>query len=210
MGGYGSNTCEQYDVNNNQLTTFAPLNEKKRLASAAVLDGKFIYLFGGRGIDNSVFDTIEKYDIVEDKQSWVIINLQLRRGLYRLASIAISPTEIFLFGGEDNDEYSTQTYIFNGQTNTIEESTKMPQAPEWLIPSAPVRIADTIYAQNKGNQLFSYHLKTKKWEQCEGMDIGGSYPTYGINLPKYIGAKYITSMSVINQQLSGLKRQKTM
>jgi len=37
----------------------------------------------------------------------------------------------------------------------------MPEAPEKLIPSAPVRIGETIYAQNIDNKLFSFDIDTK-------------------------------------------------
>ena len=45
-------------------------------------------------------NTIEQYDIT-DRQTWVIINLKLKKSLYELASITISPTEILLFGGSN-------------------------------------------------------------------------------------------------------------
>jgi len=47
----------------------------------------------------------------------------------------------------------------------------MPEAPEILIPSAPVRIGETIYVQNKYNKLFSFDIDTKKWQVCDGMDL---------------------------------------
>jgi len=49
----------------------------------------------------------------------------------------------------------------------------MPEKPYGLIPSAPVRIDyTTIYAQNEDNKLFTFDLESKKWEMCDGMDIG--------------------------------------
>ena len=50
-----------------------------------------------------------------------------------------------------------------------------------------MRIDDTIYAQYYGklNKLFTFDLNTKKWEMCDGMDIGD-----GDNVRKYVGAKY--------------------
>jgi len=75
----------------------------------------------------------------------------------------------------------------------------MPEAPERFIPSAPVRIGETIYVQNKNNKLFSFDIDTKKWQVCDGMDISkcDEYPNkIGANLPKYIGAKYVSSSSL--------------
>jgi len=64
MGGYPStDSCEYYDVNNNEWTPFAKLSEKKRFMSASILNSRFIYLFGGYG--DSHLDTIEQYDITE-------------------------------------------------------------------------------------------------------------------------------------------------
>jgi len=71
----------------------------------------------------------------------------------------------------------------------------MPEAPLDFIKSAPVRIGDTIYAQNEKNKLFTFDLNTKKWEVCDGMDLGNLYfgSSDGRFLPKYIGAKYVSS-----------------
>lgn len=75
----------------------------------------------------------------------------------------------------------------------------MPKPPEGHIPSAPVRIGDTIYAQSLGNKLFTFNLNTKWWRECDGMDIGSksggfNKPNiYGFNLPEYVGAKYESS-----------------
>ena len=67
--------------------------------------------------------------------------------------------------------------MFNHVTKTIAESTEMPQASEAFIPSAPVRIGDTIYVQSKETKfkhyhsLFSFEIKTQTWEESDGMDF---------------------------------------
>ena len=53
----------------------------------------------------------------------------------------------------------------------------MPQAPEELITSAPVRIGDKIYVQSiktkfkHNHSLFSFDINTQKWEESDGMDF---------------------------------------
>ena len=67
MGGWPPSTdsCEYYDVNNNEWTQFAKLNEKKINMSASILNNRFIYLFGGLDNNMTTLDTIEQYDITE-------------------------------------------------------------------------------------------------------------------------------------------------
>ena len=59
-------------------------------------------MFGGVDNKYKILDTIEQYDIT-DRQTWVIINLKLKKSLDNLASITISPTEILVFGGKDDN-----------------------------------------------------------------------------------------------------------
>jgi len=67
----------------------------------------------------------------------------------------------------------------------------MSSAPEGIIPSTPVRIGNTIYAQESDNlcKLFSYDIDTMKWEVCDGLDIGQNCD----NLQNYVGKKYAPS-----------------
>jgi len=68
----------------------------------------------------------------------------------------------------------------------------MPAAPGLIVPSTPVRIGNTIYAQESDNfcNLFSFDIDTKRWEVCEGLDIGQNCD----NLQNYIGKKYGPSL----------------
>ena len=158
--------------------------------SASILDNRFIYLFGGEQ-HGSPLDTIEQYDISE-RQTWVVLYSKLYKSLGELSSITISPTEILLFGGYSGGD-QLNSYIFNGETNTIIEKIEMPRAPGQLIPSAPVIVGDTVYAQQRITpiKLFSFNLITKQWDECDGMDIGQK----GSNLPNYIEAKYMSTLA---------------
>ena len=73
----------------------------------------------------------------------------------------------------------------------------MPDYPKVFILSAPVKIDETIYVQNKNNKLFSFDINTKEWQMNDGMDIG-TVDKYGgndeENILNYIGTKYISSM----------------
>ena len=132
MGGNPkTDSCEYYDVNNNEWTQFAKLNEKKDSMSASILNNRFIYLFGGKN-GNRCQNTIYKYDITDSQSSWVVLDLKLHQGLFGLNSIPISPTQILVFGGYDGGWYKG-SYILNGDTDSISESIDMPQAPRDLI-----------------------------------------------------------------------------
>ena len=91
-------SCEYYDVNNNEWTEFANLNEKKYNMSASILNNRFIYLFGGYDDRFGSIKSLEQYDITERK-TWEVLICKLQKGLDRHSSIPISATEILIFGG---------------------------------------------------------------------------------------------------------------
>ena len=80
--------------------------------SASILQNRFIYVFGGMGID-----TIEEYDITQ-RQTWIVLDIKLPKELSRIGCISISPTEILLFGGISAG-LQQQSYIFNQDSMTI-------------------------------------------------------------------------------------------
>jgi len=65
--------------------------------TASILDNRFIFVFGG--YNNEVrYTTVEKYDIKVGKE-WLVINCRLPERLSNLTSVAITSSEILLFGG---------------------------------------------------------------------------------------------------------------
>jgi len=98
MGGSFKDTCEYYDVNQDEWTEFAKLSEKKWFMSASTLINRYIYLFGGIDNDYQELDTIEQYDFL-DRHTWVVINVKLLKSQRLLTSVSISISEILLFGG---------------------------------------------------------------------------------------------------------------
>jgi len=68
----------------------------------------------------------------------------------------------------------------------------MPKVSKGFIPSVPVRIGETIYAQDRNDKLFSFDINTKQWEVCDGMNTN--------KLSKYIGANYIPSNKYDNSE----------
>jgi len=66
--------------------------------SAAVMGGRFIYLFGG--YEAGPLNTIEQYDITE-RQTWTVITCRLKWAFWDLSSILIAKNKILVFGGKN-------------------------------------------------------------------------------------------------------------
>jgi len=58
--------------------------------------------------------------------------------LSELYSVPISSTEILVFGGIYDGEYQNQSYIFNGDRETLSENIEIPLAPAMLVEEGPV------------------------------------------------------------------------
>jgi len=109
-------------------TEFAKLEFSIYCATASILNNRFIYLFGGNS--NSVdgfLNTIQYFDIKDDKPKWIEHKCKLYNGLCFHNSITISPTEILIFGGRSFNNANTESFTFNGFTNSISERAEMPE-----------------------------------------------------------------------------------
>ena len=84
-------SCEYYDIDDDKWNMIRRINQRKHKMSAAILDQRFIYAFGGD-------DDIEQYDIAQ-RQTWIMLYCKLPKRYQNLTSIAISRSEILLFGG---------------------------------------------------------------------------------------------------------------
>ena len=107
--------------------------------------------------------------------------------------MTISPTEILIFGGQSkNGGWQKKSYTFNVVFNTIEESAEIQKHPGLLLPSAPLRIGDQFYAQQRYNEnkVVMFEMKSLSWHDSVGMDIGID----DSNLKNYVGSDYVSTI----------------
>lgn len=77
-----------------------------------------------------------------------------------LTSFYISPTQIIIFGGQDQDnQLNIKTCVYNVETNTIELSSDLPQSSIELIKSDTVRIDNKVYFQDKYDNIVNNQPK---------------------------------------------------
>lgn len=72
------NSVECYTPSTNKWETLAPMRRERDGATACALN-KFIYVFGGHGVDNSLH-SIERYD--SHTNSWTEVNIVVDFGIF--------------------------------------------------------------------------------------------------------------------------------
>jgi hypothetical protein len=105
FGGYDNydklqlKSCEIYDLNKNEWMNNEgiQLNEARSQSSACIFDNKVAFVFGGYNKEVGTLNTIEKYQINENKIS--LLEIKLPTPIRRFGSIKISTTKILLIGG---------------------------------------------------------------------------------------------------------------
>lgn len=123
-------SCEVYDLLNNKWRFTASLNEPKTVRCLYSYQNRFLYAFGGVGLNTSnytVFNykTIEKLDVMEEEGGWRKIELDANEGvnyvlwdqedlaLTASAFKPLNPDEIMIFRSNPlvwNVKYSTLRY----------------------------------------------------------------------------------------------------
>eukprot|EP00826_Nyctotherus_ovalis_P058350 TRINITY_DN800_c0_g2_i1.p1 TRINITY_DN800_c0_g2~~TRINITY_DN800_c0_g2_i1.p1 ORF type:complete len:322 (-),score=38.99 TRINITY_DN800_c0_g2_i1:157-1122(-) len=123
-------SCEVYDLLNNKWRLTASLNEPKTVRCLFPYQNRFLYAFGGVGLNTSnytVFNykTIERLDVMEEEEGWQKIELDANEGvsyvlwdqedlaLTASAFKPLNPDEIMIFRSNPliwNVKYSTLRY----------------------------------------------------------------------------------------------------
>ena len=109
MGGYDGvqniflNSCEVYNIQNNEWRYFAPMNISKCAFSATVVNKKYIYTFGGYDGQNRL-EAIERFTIVD--ASWELLKVKLKFPLSNCACFCPEKNKVVLFGGGFSSGFS--------------------------------------------------------------------------------------------------------
>ena len=164
-------TCEKYDVQNDQWHTIASANKKRYAASAVgALNGK-IYLFGGRtDFHNQMVHEIEEYNV--ESNEWNIVTLRSGAMLWNpvevCACIPIHPNKILIFGGSDvRIKDSNLSIVFDTSEYSIEKKGEL-RKPQVFV-TGPFLYGRNVYAIGneyymKHRNLHRFNLDTEEWQ----------------------------------------------
>lgn len=161
---------EVYDVSKNKWETIGDLNQPRHFHTCSVLDGRYIYIAGGRdSLTETALDTIERLDGFQpvESQRWESIQLINKDGAWSpadtLGSFAINDSEIIVFGGDYG--WISDCYVLHTKNNN--EITKLDCAlkkPEEFYRSQPVKYNDKIFVAGAlDHDVHVYSIKAKKW-----------------------------------------------
>lgn len=163
------NICEVFDLKGNIWKMLPGLNESKYGISPAVIDNRFIFIFGGYSIvegEEKYLSTIEKLDTQGKIPVWERIlakNLELIKPLFDMASIPIAKNKIILFGGYDGTFHNT-CYEFNTDDNSFEKKTEMTQEDSFHG-SKPVLCNNQVWIiGHRHKDIHVFDLKSAKWK----------------------------------------------
>lgn len=103
-------TCEVYDITLDIWANFSSMSKAKCAIAVTSINDKYIYVVGGfDGSDR--LDTIEKYDIKENK--WSVLSVSLNSSLSNAAATAIDKENILILGGGNDDGFSEYGLLLN-------------------------------------------------------------------------------------------------
>jgi N-acetylneuraminic acid mutarotase len=112
-----------------------------RGGAAAVTHGNYIYVFGGKSIDNKVLNSAERYDLTEDVWDTTIVpNFNYPR--YN-ASAVIFKEKIYLIGGQDGESALREVEVYDPVQNEWSAAQNLRREREAL---AGTVFNDRIYA----------------------------------------------------------------
>jgi len=163
-------TCEKYNVADNQWTMIAPVKKKRYAASAVGFTNNKIYLFGGRSdFNNTMVNDIEEFNV--DTNEWNILNVKnfnLWNPVEVCACIQIKEDQILVFGGSDaRIKDSNNSLLFNVRDYSFEKKSEL-KKPQVFV-NAPFLYKNHVYALGneyymKHRNLHRYSIEKEEWE----------------------------------------------
>lgn len=110
-----TNHCERYDILSGNWEAIKRMNHKSSSPSVCTFGKDTIFRFGGLRSVGQIAESIEKYDVVQDKWtaydvSSEVLGLKIQ---WLSASCQINRNQILVVGGfDENDNASTQSFLF--------------------------------------------------------------------------------------------------
>ena len=170
VGGYNKsqgvlNSVEKYDVSRNVWTAIAPMLEKRQWPGACQFNDKYLYCFGGSGLD-----TIERINISEEEKGWENIVLPKKPdgwiGKSALAAVQAGTGEILIFGGCVKKDVE-DAFIFDPETKTMTKKLNMPIA-SLFCQMGPVVSGDLVGTVGwRNDNIYIYDTSKNSWTLIE-------------------------------------------
>lgn len=126
FGGYDDiqkkqcRSCELYDIIKGEWSLLPDMNQERSQATACFLDSTSIYVFGGYNRNKGTLQSIERYNLLENR--FDLLDITLKEPLRRAGCVAAAPGEILIMGGiKRNSKASQSVYKFSVRKSEIQE-----------------------------------------------------------------------------------------
>lgn len=165
-----SKKCEVYDISKNKWIEICDLEQSRHYHTATVLDGRYIYVIGGRdSMNETPLESIERLDgfLDLDKQKWEQLQHVNKHNMWSprdtLGSFALNDSEILIFGGDYG--WISDCFNFNTKTNEIQRLGECSlKKPEEFFRSQPVKYNEKVFVVGcLDKDLHVFSIKAQKW-----------------------------------------------
>ncbi len=176
----------------------APLNIP-RAGATAVFYNNFIYVFGGKSSNNTILNSVERFDL--QSQTWDTSSVPPFETPRFNAVAVVYENKIFLIGGEEDNEVLDNVEIYDPQTNRWEDGEDLRNAREG---HSAVVFDGKLYVIGGTKGGFSYldeiewfDSSTNKWEQSTWQMISpraGQFATVAADTFYMFGGVYFNPL----------------
>ena len=161
--------CEMYHISKNEWVPCASLIEHKMWPTVCVVDGRYLYSFGGSSnLKPKETKTIECLDTNDTSaKQWSKITLisgedKLPRCFF-MGGLQISSKEILLFGGLENNKGLDTTFYFDLSAKTVVQGEKLLKNDAFYRSKPGINGTQITIVGSTGGDLHLYDKTSKKW-----------------------------------------------
>jgi len=170
VGGYNNSglisTCEKFDLLKRKSVELPQLPENKSNCSLCILDEKFLYCIGGYSTEVES-TSIDLLDLSNPESKWKnIINSEIGdwHGSQNPGVIAISQTQILIFGGKCNGQIVNDSLIFDAHEKLFKKTEEMKDCDTFLG-CRPILYKEKVYTFGcHENSLHEFSIKNNSWD----------------------------------------------
>ncbi len=169
--GYLS-VCEKYSIESDSWTLMPSTKEARQDPTPCVVDGRFIYIFGGALYEENEWAysmTVESFDTMNEQQGWKKMSHRYTPAwtprVY-VGAIQVGAEAVMLFGGY-NGVHQNRCYKYNLAEGVIEVlETKLPMGSSFISRNAqPLLCGSKVYAVGANSfNTFCLDLKEGQWK----------------------------------------------
>jgi len=168
IGGYTygqMRECEKYDVAENQWKSLPTLNEAKQLVGCLLVQGRYLYCFGGKRADGAC-KTLERLDLQQPNPQWSIIHLHENQAVdgWCAALYQVTRNEIIILRGRNMSD----AYLYDIKENVVKKYEKIYPMPE-VYTNQLYRVGETICTVGYYGNVHIFNVKNGDYEptKCE-------------------------------------------